>query len=259
MIGGGEAAAAAPFSFQEKNMDETRFPAHIAVIMDGNGRWAERRGLPRRLGHKAGCETLEQLVEDCARLGVKYFTVYAFSTENWKRSQEEIGALMQLFRYYIPRIRKKAMANDIRVMTIGDPSLFDEDLRRGLEKLAEDTAEHRKMTFIIALNYGGRAELVRAVRKLGRSIEEGILSADEIGEEEIAESLDTAGIPDPDLLIRTSGEERLSNFLLWQCAYAEFYFTDTLWPDFHREELLKAIEAYRSRDRRYGGRTEAKA
>ncbi len=240
-------------------MDESRIPAHVAVIMDGNGRWAARRGLPRRLGHKAGCETLEQLVEDCARLGIRYFTVYAFSTENWKRSEEEIGALMQLFRYYIPRIRKKAMANDIRVRFIGDPAPFDADLSRGIRKLEEDTGAHRKMDFIIALNYGSRDEIARAARSLAEKVRDGALAPEEITEDMIAGSLYTAGIPDPDLLIRTSGEERLSNFLLWQCAYSEFYFTDTLWPDFHREELIEAIEAYQARDRRFGGRKEARS
>ncbi len=234
-------------------------PAHVAIIMDGNGRWAKKRGLPRKLGHKAGCETLEQLVEDCARIGIRYFTVYAFSTENWKRSEEEVNALMQLFRYYIPRIRKKAMANDIRVMTIGDSSAFAPDLMQGLDSLAEDTKDHKKMTFIIALNYGGRDELVRAYRKMLSAVQAGELSPEEIGEDTVSRYLDTAGIPDPDLLIRTSGEQRLSNFLPWQSAYSELYFTDVLWPDFHKEQLLEAIDSYRHRDRRFGGRREEEA
>ncbi|MBQ7247611.1 MAG: isoprenyl transferase [Lachnospiraceae bacterium] len=229
-------------------------PAHIAIILDGNGRWAKLHNLPRQLGHKAGCDNLEQMVEDMARLGVKYFTVYAFSTENWKRSEEEVGALMGFFRLYIRRLKKRAMANDIKVMAIGERSRFDEDIREALRDVEESTAENGGMVFVMALNYGSRDEIVRAVRRLAAGCAEGTLSPGEIDEDMISRNLDTALIPDPDLLIRTAGEQRLSNFLLWQCAYTEFYYSDVLWPDFHMEELMQAIESYGSRERRFGGR-----
>ena len=233
-------------------MADLIIPAHIAIIMDGNGRWAKKRGLPRRLGHKAGCEALEFIVEDCARIGVKCLTVYAFSTENWRRSEEEISALMQLFRFYIPRIRKKAMANDIRVRFIGDPAPFDEDLTAGIRKLEEDTRTHQKMDFIIALNYGSRDEITKAARALAEQVRDGSLAPEDVTEEKLSGSLYTAGIPDPDLLIRTSGEKRISNYLLWQLAYTEFVFTDTLWPDFRKDSYRAALEEYASRDRRFG-------
>ena len=235
-------------------MTELKIPAHIAIIMDGNGRWAKRRGLPRRLGHKAGCEALEFIVEDCARIGVKCLTVYAFSTENWKRSDEEISALMQLFRYYIPRLRKKVMANDIRVRIIGDDSRFEKDLADGLEALVRDTKDHKRMDFVIGLNYGSRDEIFRAMRRMEEAAEAGLLKREDITEETLTDYLDTAGLPDPDLLIRTSGEQRLSNFLLWQSAYAELYFPEILWPDFDHEALMEAIAVYTHRDRRFGGR-----
>ena len=235
-------------------MSELRIPAHIAIIMDGNGRWAKKRGLPRRLGHKAGCEALEFIVEDCARIGVKCLTVYAFSTENWKRSDDEISALMQLFRYYIPRLRKKVMANDIRVRIIGDDSRFEKDLAEGLEALVRDTKDHQRMDFVIGLNYGSHDEIFRAFGRMEEAVKEGRLKREEITEETLSDYLDTAGLPDPDLVIRTSGEQRLSNFLLWQSAYAELYFPEILWPDFDHEALMEAIEVYNHRDRRFGGR-----
>ena len=239
-------------------MGSLRIPAHVAIILDGNGRWAKRRGLPRRLGHKAGCEALEQIVEDAARLGIKVLSIYAFSTENWKRSQEEVSALMQLFRYYITRLRKRCLEGDIRVETIGDMSLFDEDLIRGIDALKEETKDFRRMTFVLGLNYGSRDEIRRAVAKLAQKVKDGSLEPDEITEEMISSNLDTAVLPypDPDLLIRTSGEQRLSNFMLWQNAYAEMYFPELLWPDFKKADLVKAIEVFNSRDRRYGGRKE---
>ena len=229
-------------------------PAHIAIILDGNGRWAKAHGLPRRLGHKAGCDNLEQMVEDMAQLGVRYFTVYAFSTENWKRSAEEVGALMGFFRIYIKRLKKRAMANNIRVLSIGERSRFDEDIRESLRDITEATAANTGMTFIMALNYGARDELTRAARCLAQRAAAGEISPDDITEDVVSDSLDTAGIPDPDLLIRTAGEQRLSNFLLWQCAYTEFYYSDLLWPDFHKEQLQEAIEAFGRRERRFGAR-----
>ncbi len=229
-------------------------PRHVAVILDGNGRWAKEHHVPRKLGHKAGCENLEQIVEDAARLGIEYFTIYGFSTENWKRSAEEVGALMQLFRYYIGRLRDVAMANNVRVLSIGERSRFDADLIDGLNMLEEVTSGNTGMTFVLALNYGGRDEITRAVRRVAANVAGGELAPEEITEDTISAALDTAGMPDPDLMIRTSGEQRLSNYLLWQLAYAELYFTDVYWPDFHKEHLVKAIEAYNARNRRFGGR-----
>ena len=223
-------------------------PTHIAIIMDGNGRWATAHNLPRAMGHKSGCETLEEILEDCARIGVKYLTVYAFSTENWKRSKEEVDALMGLFRAYVPRILKKAADNNVRIRMIGDKSRFDGDLQDSIDMLAEKTKDNDLMTFTYAVNYGGRDEIRRAVQKI---IDEGM---DTVSDEDIEGHLDTAGIPDPDLLIRTSGELRISNFLLWQIAYSEIYVTDVLWPDFHIHELEDAIIAYNKRNRRFGGR-----
>ncbi len=240
-------------------MSEMKIPKHVAIILDGNGRWAKRRGLPRKLGHKAGCEALEQIVEDAARLGIKVLSIYAFSTENWKRTQDEVSALMQLFRYYIPRLRKRCFEGSIKVETIGDMSLFDEDLIRGIDELKRDTKDFARMTFVLGLNYGGRDEIRRAAVKLAEKVKAGKLEPEDITEEMISRNLDTAVLeyPDPDLLIRTSGEQRLSNFMLWQNAYAEMYFPELLWPDFKKADLVKAIEVYNGRDRRYGGRNEA--
>ncbi len=233
-------------------MDDVRVPKHVAIIMDGNGRWAKKRGLPRKMGHVEGCKVVERTVEDAARLGIKYLTVYAFSTENWKRSEEEVDALMQLFRYYTKRLLKIAGENNVRVKMIGERSRFAPDIIDGINKLETTTANNTRMTFVLAVNYGSRDEIRRSVTRMLADCQAGVISAAEVSEERISSYLDTAGIPDPDLLIRTSGEERLSNFLLWQLAYSEFYFTDVLWPDFRKEELVKAIEMYNSRERRYG-------
>ena len=233
--------------------NEKKVPAHVAIILDGNGRWAKKRGLPRSMGHREGCKVVEQTVEDAAKLGIRYLTVYAFSTENWKRSAEEVGTLMQLFRYYMKRLLKVAKANNVRVCMIGERSRFDNDIIEGINRLEEETRDNTQMTFTIAVNYGSRDEITRAVRHMLKDCQAGTLSPEQVSEETISGYLDTREIPDPDLLIRTSGEERLSNFLLWQLAYAEFYFTDVLWPDFNKAELEKAIEKYNSRDRRFGG------
>ena len=233
--------------------ENLKIPAHVALILDGNGRWAKKRGLPRQLGHKKGCETLEQVVEDAARLGIRYLTVYGFSTENWKRPEEEVGALMQLFRFYAKRLLAMAEKNNIRVRMIGERNRFAPDLVEAINGLEEKTKNNTGMTFVIAVNYGSRDEITRAVRKIMTDAKEGKLAPEEMTEEVFSSYLDTAGIPDPDLMIRTSGELRLSNFLLWQMAYTEFYFTDVAWPDFNKAELVKAIEKYNQRDRRYGG------
>ena len=231
-----------------------RIPAHVAIILDGNGRWAKAKGLPRAAGHKKGCEAVEQTVEDCARLGIRYLTVYGFSTENWKRSEEEVSALMQLFRYYMVRLLKIAKQQNVRVKMIGDRSRFAEDIIEGLNRLENETEANTGLTFVIAVNYGARDEMRRAVVRMIKDAQDQALSAEEVTEETISSYLDTAGIPDPDLLIRTGGEMRLSNYLLWQCAYTEFYVTDLLWPDFTKDELIRAIENYNRRDRRFGGR-----
>ncbi len=228
-------------------------PDHVAIILDGNGRWAKKRGLPRSLGHKEGCVVVERTVEDAARMGIKYLTVYGFSTENWKRSMDEVGALMQLFRYYMVRLLKVAKANNVRVRMIGERSRFDQDIIDGINKLEDQTKDNTGLTFVIAVNYGGRDEIVRSVQKIMKDTEEGKITSDEMTEAMFTSYLDTAAIPDPDLLIRTSGELRLSNYLLWQLAYTELYVTDCLWPDFNKEELKKAIVAYNSRERRFGG------
>lgn len=234
-------------------MANEKIPRHVALILDGNGRWAKKRGLPRTFGHKEGCKTVEKTVEIAARMGIDYLTVYGFSTENWKRSAEEVGALMQLFRYYMVRLLKIASENNVRVKMIGDRRRFDEDIIEGINRLERETRENTGLTFVIAVNYGGRDEITRAARKLAEAVRDGNVKAEEITEEKFASYLDTAEIPDPDLLIRTSGEIRLSNYLLWQLAYTEIYVTDCLWPDFNEEELKKAIVQYNNRERRFGG------
>ncbi|WP_312504104.1 isoprenyl transferase [Lacrimispora sp.] len=237
----------------DKMNGNTVIPEHVAIILDGNGRWAKKRGLPRSVGHKEGCVTVERTVEDAARLGIKYLTVYGFSTENWKRTSDEVGALMQLFRFYMVRLLKVAKANNVRVKMIGDRGRFDQDIVAGIGKLVEETKDNTGLTFIIAVNYGGRDEIVRAVRKIMKDSADGKLLPEDMTEEVFSSYLDTEEIPDPDLLIRTSGELRLSNYLLWQLAYTELYVTDCYWPDFNMEEMKRAIAAYNSRERRFGG------
>ncbi len=231
---------------------ELKIPKHVAIILDGNGRWAKKRGLPRNMGHVEGCKVVEQTVEDAARLGIRYLTVYGFSTENWKRPEEEVGALMQMFRYYMKRLLKVATKNNVRVKVIGERSRFDADIIEGLNKLESQTGMNTGLTFVIAVNYGSRDEIIRALKHMMRDCKDGRITPEQVDESLFSEYLDTRGIPDPDLLIRTSGEQRLSNYLLWQSAYTEFYFTDIYWPDFNKDELIKAIEYYNSRDRRFG-------
>ncbi len=233
--------------------EELNIPAHVAIIMDGNGRWAKKRLMPRNFGHKAGAKVVEQMCEDAYNLGVKYLTVYAFSTENWKRSVEEVTGIMNLLRSYLTDCIERASKNNMRVRVIGDRSALDSDIVDRIEELEKKTAEYDGLNFTIALNYGGRDELVRAVRHMTEDVQNGRISCSAIDETMLARYLDTWDIPDPDLLIRTSGELRLSNFLIWQLAYTEFYFTDVLWPDFTVEDLKKAIRYYNGRDRRYGG------
>ncbi len=240
----------APFSMTKEN--RMRVPNHIAIILDGNGRWAKKRGMPRSYGHVKGCENLEDICGVAKELGVKYLTVYAFSTENWKRSKEEVDGLMKLFRNYLKKCIKISQKNNMRVKVIGDVSAFDPDIQESIAKLENFSKDFTELHFQIALNYGSRDEITRAVNRMLEDQKAGKLETP-VEEETISNYLDTAGIPDPDLMIRTSGELRLSNYLLWQLAYTEFYFTDVPWPDFKRDELVKAIEKYNERDRRYGG------
>ncbi len=228
-------------------------PRHVAIILDGNGRWAKSKGMPRNYGHAQGAKNVELICEEAWNLGIKYLTVYAFSTENWSRPKDEVGALMTLLRNYLKNCLKRAKNNNMRVRVIGDTGRLDEELRKQIEALTEATKDYDGLNFTVALNYGSRDEILRAVNHIFSDMEEGILEKGEVTGELMESYLDTAGIPAPDLLIRTSGEQRLSNFLLWQLAYSEFYFTDVHWPDFNRQELVKAIESYEKRDRRYGG------
>lgn len=228
-----------------------RVPNHIAIILDGNGRWAKKRGMPRSFGHVKGCENLEDICEVAKELGVKYLTVYAFSTENWKRSKEEVDGLMKLFRNYLKKCIKISQKNNMRVKVIGDITAFDSDIQESIEKLEDFSKDFTDLHFQIALNYGSRDEITRAVNRMLEDQKAGKLETP-VSEDTISDYLDTAGIPDPDLMIRTSGEQRLSNYLMWQHAYSEFYFTDVPWPKFDKAELVKALEAYTIRDRRYG-------
>ena len=230
-----------------------QIPEHVAIILDGNGRWAKKRFLPRKAGHVAGSKTVEQICEDAWDLGIRYLTVYGFSTENWKRPQDEVDALMKLLRQYLKDCIKRSTKNNMCVRVLGDISPLDADLKASIVELEEVSKGNTGLHFQVALNYGSRDEMLRAVRAMAEKVSEGRLALDEIDEGRFSDYLDTNGIPDPDLLIRTSGEERLSNFLLWQLAYTEFYFTDVLWPDFNKKELQKAIEYYNKRDRRFGG------
>jgi undecaprenyl diphosphate synthase len=235
-------------------IDPDRLPAHIAIIMDGNGRWARRRSLPRIAGHRAGVEPVRITVETCARVGIKALTLYAFSVENWKRPRTEVEALWRLLRIYLRRELPEMLENDIRFEAIGRLDALPGFVQQELEAAREATSRNRGLQVNLAINYGGRAELVDAVNALiAEARAEGRLDRLEITEQAIARRLYTSGLPDPDLLIRTSGEMRISNFLLWQIAYAELYVTETLWPDFRRSDLLKALIDYQKRDRRFGG------
>ena len=228
-------------------------PNHIAIILDGNGRWAKAKGMPRGYGHVKGCANLEQVCYDIKDLGVKYLTVYAFSTENWKRSKDEVDGLMKLFRSYLKKCIKISRDNKMKIKIIGDISAFAPDIQESIRKLEEFSKDYDELYFQIAMNYGSRDEITRGMKKMAQDVADGKLYPEDVTEDRISGYLDTAGVPDPDLLIRTSGEQRLSNFLMWQMAYTEFYFTDVAWPDFHKAELIQAIEKYNQRDRRYGG------
>ena len=225
---------------------------HVAIIMDGNGRWAEQRGQPRLVGHHAGAKRIREIVEACPEVGVKYLTIFAFSTENWKRTQSEVSGLMRLFKRYIRRESQNLVDDGVRVRFIGDRMNLNEQLVRTMDELELVTADNKKINLTIALNYGGRDEVTRAVQRLAREIEQGRLAAKEVSAKVLAGFLDTHFLPDPDLVIRTSGEARISNFLLWQSAYAEYEFIETLWPDFSAQEFSQLVLKFRTRERRYG-------
>lgn len=235
-------------------MEETKnIPAHVAIILDGNGRWAKEKGMPRNYGHMQGARAVEDILEVARDMGIKYLTVYAFSTENWNRPEAEVSALMKILRNYLKTSIKKSMKNNVRCRVIGDKTALSPDIQEAIAELEKATAGNTGLTFSIAINYGGRDEITRAVRKVADKVKSGELDPSDISEEIINSNLDTNYLPDPDLLIRTCNEQRISNFLLWQCAYTEFYFAQVAWPDFDKEQLQMAVDAYASRNRKFGG------
>ncbi len=225
---------------------------HLAIIMDGNGRWAKKRGLPRAMGHRKGAETVKEIVRAAGEMGVRYLTLYAFSTENWQRSEEEVSALMNLLRQYLKYDLKELQENGVRIIFIGERRMLDDDIVRQMMHLEEATAVNDKMTLCIALSYGSRQEIVCAAQKIAALAKRGDISPEDVDIKMFSDMLYTKDMPDPDLLIRTSGEQRISNYLLWQIAYAELFFTPTLWPDFGKEELASIIQNFNQRERRYG-------
>lgn len=235
-------------------MSEEIFPEHIAIIMDGNRRWAKKRMLPIKMGHKEGAKTLEKIVRYANKIGVKYFTVYAFSTENWKRSDEEVTALMDLLKTYLDEYSKRADSENIKVKIWGDVTVLREDLQKSIFECEERTKSNTGVNFNICLNYGGRDEMVKATRKIASQVKEGTLKIEDITEDVISQNLYSKDVPDPDLMIRTSGELRTSGFLLWQLSYTEFIFLDKYWPDFTEKDLDECIEIYKKRNRKFGGK-----
>ncbi len=233
-------------------LDSLSIPRHVAIIMDGNGRWAKSKMQPRLFGHKAGADSVREIVEVCREIGIEYLTLYAFSSENWKRPEQEVSGLMKILKSYLESELAKMQKNGIRLMSIGDRSKLPESVRNSLEKAIEATAGNTKLTLNLALSYGGRDELVRAVQKIAHKCQHEGLTAEEICEQTIIDSLDTSALPDPDLLIRTGGEARLSNFLLWQLSYAEIYFTEVMWPAFRKDIFYKALADFQVRERRFG-------
>lgn len=238
---------------KEINGEMLNIPQHVAIIMDGNGRWAKERKRPRTFGHSEGAKTIEQICRDAYDVGIHYLTVYAFSTENWKRSVEEVSTIMNIFRNYLVDSKERANKDNMRVRVIGERKGLPEDIIIKIDDLEKATVSNTGLQFTVAINYGGRDEITRAVKKMAEDTRESRISVDDIDEALVNSYLDTRDLPDPDLLIRTSGELRTSNFLPWQLAYSEFYFTDVLWPDFNKEELINAIKYYNGRERRFGG------
>lgn len=234
-------------------MEERKIPQHVAIILDGNGRWAKKRMMPRTYGHVQGSKNVESICKAAHDMGISYLTVYAFSTENWKRPKSEVDTIMQLLNSYLKDCLETSRKNNMQVRVLGDKTGLPEDMQKKIAIVEEQSASNTGLHFQVALNYGGRDEIVRAVKKLAEKVKNGELDPEEISEELLSGELDTKGIPDPDLMIRTSGELRLSNYLIWQLAYTEFYFTDVLWPDFNAKELEKAVAYYNGRDRRFGG------
>ena len=237
-------------------IEKNRLPAHIAIIMDGNGRWAKTRGLERGEGHKEGVSAIRRVVEAASKASVQYLTLYAFSTENWRRPTEEVKGLMDLMVYAISKETADLKKNGVRIRSIGDMDRLPEYARIALEECIRETAEGTRLTLVLALSYSSKWELATAAKKIATDVVKGVLQEEDIDEETLANYLTTRGLPDPDLLIRTGGEQRISNFLLWQCAYTEFYFTDTFWPDFGEDALYEAILEYQRRERRYGKTSE---
>lgn len=233
-------------------LNELKIPTHVSIIMDGNGRWAKKKGMPRTFGHKKGAEVVMDICQDADDLGIKYLTIYAFSTENWSRPSNEVKTLMLLFGKYLKICYNKAMENNMRVRIIGDKSALSKELQNSIKVLEEDTKHFTGFNLQIAINYGSRDEMLRGMKAMLEDYDAGKIDKEQLTEDLFSSYLDTADIPDPDLMIRTSGEQRLSNYLMWQHAYSEFYFTDTPWPDFNKQELIQALEAYTCRDRRYG-------
>ena len=231
-------------------------PKHVAIILDGNGRWAKSKGMPRNYGHTMGAKNVETVCQAADELGIKYLTLYAFSTENWNRPENEVNALMTLLESYLKNCIRTADKNNMRVRMIGDASRLSEKFQKRIAELEEASRDNTGLNLTIAINYGSRDEMIRAMKKMADDRDHGVISKEDIGEELFASYLDTKELPDPDLLIRTSGEQRLSNYLLWQLAYSEFYFTDVPWPDFHKAELEEAVRAYNNRDRRFGALKE---
>lgn len=238
------------------HIDQTRLPRHLAIIMDGNGRWAKKRGLHRYQGHESGSKAVREIVEGCAELGIPYLTLYAFSTENWNRPKVEVSLLMKLLVSALKQEIKSLLDNDIKLNAIGRIENLPSGPRKELEKVMKQTKDNKRMTVTLALSYGSREEIVKTMQEISRKVKNNIISPDEIDEAVINNHLYTQNLPDVDLLIRTSGEQRISNFLLWQAAYAEFFFTDTLWPDFNKRNLLEALLAYQQRERRFGKTSE---
>ncbi len=225
---------------------------HVAIIMDGNGRWAQKRGMPRTFGHRKGAEVVKEICKAAEKAGIKYLTLYAFSTENWKRSAEEVETLMDLLRQYLQSDLQELQEKGVSIRFIGERQMLAPDILESMAKLEEQTATNDKMTLCIALSYGSRQEIIHAARHVAELVKRGDISINDIDERLFSDMLYTRGIPDPDILIRTSGEQRMSNYLLWQMAYTEFFFTDVLWPDFNEKVLLEIIDSYKSRERRYG-------
>lgn len=233
--------------------NKDKIPVHIAIVMDGNGRWARKRGLPRKAGHREGANTLKRIVTECDAIGIRYLTAYAFSTENWNRPKEEVDALMSLLLEFLKNADRELAGKNIRILVIGDTDKLSEEIRNEIARVVRNTSANTGLTLVIALNYGSRCEIASAASRLAKDVKEGRIDPEDINEELFSEYLYTRGIPDPDLVIRPSGENRLSNFLLWQSSYSEFWYSNVLWPDFTKDDLLEAISDYQKRNRRYGG------